>query len=254
MSQSLKILIVDDDRRMTHTLADILTLAGHIPTQAASGQEALELTAHASFDCVFCDIMMPGMNGVEFYQALRQERPDLPVVLITAYAHDELIQRGLQMGVAGVLEKPLDIDLLLHFCYSLKNSRSIAIVDGDPEFCNTLSALLRLRNYTVTIITDPHQAIDSLSDDIQIALIDMKLNVINGYDGLKEIRRRFPHLPVLLITGYGEEMATAIQQALEINASACLYKPLEIQKLLQILGDIQTPKLRQALSGKTLIQ
>ena len=70
MNPNLRILIVDDDQRMTHTLADIPSLAGHQAVEAASGPQA--------FDCVLTDVRMPGMNGVEFCRQLRQSQPGLP--------------------------------------------------------------------------------------------------------------------------------------------------------------------------------
>jgi CheY-like chemotaxis protein len=250
MNNILHILLVDDDHRMTHTLADILALAGHKTTQAASGKQALELARTTKFDCVLTDIKMPDMNGVELNDALRQEQPDLPIVLMTAYTSDELVNRGLQMGVAGVLEKPLDLQLLLQFFSSLKRTQSIAIIDNDPAFCRTLGDILQRRGYSVTAITDPHQAASLIKDQHQIILLDMKLNAMNGYELLKEIRSIFPELPVVVITGYREEMAVPIQSAIEIKAHTCLYKPLEIEKLFQVLHEIELLQMRKLLSNK----
>ncbi len=69
-------------------------------------------------------------------------------------------------------------------------------------------------------------------------LLDMKLNSVNGLDVLKEIRSSYPQLPVILVTGYREEMAPAIEAALEFSAYICLYKPLQIEELLQVLTQI----------------
>ncbi|MBV5267136.1 MAG: response regulator, partial [Burkholderiaceae bacterium] len=65
MDQKLDILIVDDDQRMTHTLADILRLSGHEVTEAASGSIALEKIQARAFDCVLTDVRMPVMDGIE---------------------------------------------------------------------------------------------------------------------------------------------------------------------------------------------
>jgi hypothetical protein len=58
-------------------------------------------------------------------------------------------------------------------------------------------------------------------------------------------------LPVVLVTGYRQEMAAVIQGALEINAYTCLYKPLEIPSLLQMLSEVQLKHLRGLLKSKT---
>jgi len=250
MNPKLRILIVDDDQRMTRTLADILFLSGHTAVAASSGTEALAKLRTQAFDCVLTDVRMPGMDGVEFHRQLHQSQPGLQVVLMTAYAADEIIRQGLDEGVVGVFDKPLDINLLLGFFASLAKNCVIAIVDDDPNFCKTLGDILQQRGFNVLQITDPHTNVELKASDTQVILMDMKLNDVGGLDVLKDIRARYPDLPVLLVTGYRQEMETAIQAALEINAYACLYKPLEIPALLQTLSQLQLERLRAALKDK----
>lgn len=119
MSHKLSILIVDDDLGMVKTLADILRFYGYPVETARSGPEALEKAVQGRFDCLLTDIKMPGMNGVELHRAIREVRPELPVVFISAYATGELVQLGLREGAIGVLSKPLDVDLLLNYFSSL---------------------------------------------------------------------------------------------------------------------------------------
>ena len=75
----------------------------------------------------------------------------------------------------------------------------------------------------------------------------MKLDRIGGLKVLKEIRARYPHLPVILVTGYREEMAVAIEAARQIGAYACLYKPFEIEELLQLLTQVRHQELGRIL-------
>lgn len=250
MQPTLRLLIVDDDRRMTRTLADILTLAGHEVVEAWSGQQALERIEAQEFDCVLTDVRMPGMDGVELHRQICRERPGLPVVLMTAFAADQLICQGLEDGVVGVLEKPLDVAHLLGFFASLARQRTIAIVDDDPAFCKTLADILRGRGFAVAQLTDPHADLETPIAASQVVLLDMKLNSLTGLDVLKVIRAKHPSLPVLLITGYRQEMEAAIRAALEISAYACLYKPLEIPALLEQLAHLQLQRLRSALAGR----
>jgi len=249
MSQKLRILIVDDDRRMTHTLADILSLSGYKPVEAWSGPEALEKVRTQTFNCVLTDVRMPNMDGVELHRQLRQAQPGLPVVLMTAYASDEIVRRGLDEGVVGVYDKPLDLHQLLNFFSSLAKNSIIVIVDDDPNFCKTLSDLLQQRGFSVAQITDPHTEVERMASHAQVILLDMKLNQVNGLDVFKQFRARCPVLPILLVTGYRQEMSAAIQAALEIGAYTCLYKPLEIPALLQMLAQLQLQHLRGVIKG-----
>jgi len=131
----------------------------------------------------------------------------------------------------------------------LSKNRTIVIVDDDKAFCKTLEDILYQRGFKVTQVTDPHVEVNLMTLDAQVILLDIKFNGISGVDVLKEIRKNNPTLPVLMVTGYRKEMAAAIQAALEINAYACLYKPLEIPQLLQMLTELQKKNLRSLLKS-----
>lgn len=119
MRDKLRVLIVDDDPRMTKTLKDILAGKGYEADVAHAGHEALEKMAETHFDCLLSDIKMPGINGVELFRAIKKTRSDLPVVLMTAYTHDDLVKDGLEEGAIAVLAKPLNINALLGFFAAL---------------------------------------------------------------------------------------------------------------------------------------
>jgi len=247
MKERLRILIVDDDKRMAKTFVDILTVKGYEVEAAYSGHEALDMLKKVSFNCVLTDIKMPGMNGVELYRAIKETRPDLPVVMMTAYSADRLVKEGLEQGAIATLTKPLDINALLSFFSTLRKERSIVIVDDDPQFSKFLGDILRRRSFRVTELTDPSDLEDMLRQDVQVVLLDIKLDGVTGLDVLKEIRKQYPHLPVIMVTGYQKEMAPAIEACLKIGAYTCLYKPFEIEELLKILTEIRDQKLGRIL-------
>ena len=247
MSEKLRILIVDDDQRMAGTLKDILNAKGHEADAGHSGPEALKRVAQTHFDCVLTDIKMPGMNGVDLYKAIKQKQPDIPVVLMTAYSTDKLVKEGLEQGAIASLTKPLDINALLTFFSSLRKERSVLIVDDDPKFCKTLGDILQERDFVVTEVTDPHGVMEKIKPDSQIVLLDMKLNSVGGLEVLKQIKEQYPHLPVILVTGYRDEMKNAIESAMKIGAHTYLYKPFEIDDLLQHLTEIHRKQLAKVL-------
>jgi len=192
---------------------------------------------------------MPEMNGVELYRAIKARQPDLTVVLMTAYSTDRLVNEGLEEGAVAVLTKPLDINTLLSFFSSLGQERSIVIVDDDPKFARTLGDILRARGFAVTQITDPHDVVERVRPNGQTVLLDMKLNDIGGLEVLEEIRAQHPCLPVVLVTGYRQEMAPAIEAALKIGAYTCLYKPFQIEELSQLLAEIRRQELGRILGA-----
>jgi CheY-like chemotaxis protein len=78
-----RLLVVDDDPRVRTILARLLRLLGHDVVETASGPEALARLPEAPFDLVFTDLGMPDMNGRQLAEAIRAQRADLPIVLLT---------------------------------------------------------------------------------------------------------------------------------------------------------------------------
>ena len=82
---------------------------------AHDGIEALQsIEAHPHVDMVVSDINMPGMSGLEMLPKVRAERPDVPVIMITAYGDAETRRKAIERGAVGLLTKPLDFALLRH--------------------------------------------------------------------------------------------------------------------------------------------
>lgn len=115
MSETLSILVVDDNPSMTVSLSDVLTLKGFTVHLATSGKKALAILQEHPVDVLLTDVIMPEMNGLELYRATRESHPNLVTWFMTAYAADNLIQQGLKEGIKTVLNKPLDMDLLILF-------------------------------------------------------------------------------------------------------------------------------------------
>jgi CheY-like chemotaxis protein/anti-sigma regulatory factor (Ser/Thr protein kinase) len=87
LSKSLRVLLVDDDILVSMGAADMLLDLGHTVTEAQSGSHALRLLeADPHFDVVVTDYAMPGMNGFELAQKIKDRHPKLPIILATGYA------------------------------------------------------------------------------------------------------------------------------------------------------------------------
>ncbi len=120
MTDSRRILIVDDDDNMAKTLARVLELRGYQAEVANSGEEALQLAQGNHFDCLLSDIKMPGMSGVELFQAFQRHHPETPIMMMTAYTPSDLLTDSITEGVVAILNKPLDFDLLFMYLEAVK--------------------------------------------------------------------------------------------------------------------------------------
>ena len=105
-----KILVVDDDQSVATAFERFLRHEGHACTIASNGEEALRLVGEHDPDLVLMDIRMPGVDGLQTLQELRQQFPDLYVVMMTAYGTSQTSIDAIRAGAFEYLTKPLDLD------------------------------------------------------------------------------------------------------------------------------------------------
>lgn len=109
----MRILVVDDEDAIRGILAQVLVEDGYEVASAASGEEALEVFRAAPFPLVVTDIRMGKMNGIELLQAVKGERPETEVIVITSFASMQTAVQALRAGVYDYLIKPFEeLDLV----------------------------------------------------------------------------------------------------------------------------------------------
>ena len=113
MTRDPIVYIIDDDDSARGSLEFLLDCAG-LRVRGFASADAF-LTAWPSLDgaCVVTDVRMPGTNGIELLDALRERGADIPVVVMTGHADVPLAIRAMKLGAADFIEKPFDDDLIL---------------------------------------------------------------------------------------------------------------------------------------------
>jgi len=107
------ILVVDDLKGMRVTLGGILEDEGHNVVLAENGYQAIEAAKQTSFDLIFMDIKMPGINGVQTFREVKKINPQAAVIMMTAYSVEDLVREALEEGAYAVVYKPFDIENIL---------------------------------------------------------------------------------------------------------------------------------------------
>ena len=107
------LLLVEDDRKLVRALERGLAREGYAVDIAYTGEEALELVSSRTYDAVVLDVMLPGADGFEVCEALRQQQRMLPVLMLTARSEVADRIRGLDAGADDYLVKPFDFGELL---------------------------------------------------------------------------------------------------------------------------------------------
>jgi len=107
------VLIVDDEVNVRRVLATMLEQAGYLATRAESAEQALQLVRAQDPDLVLTDLKMPGTDGLELMRRLREEFPEIPVVMLTAHGTVEAAVEAMKLGALDFLTKPFDKDDVL---------------------------------------------------------------------------------------------------------------------------------------------
>jgi FixJ family two-component response regulator len=113
-----RVAVVDDDDRVLESLDELLTAAGHQVLLFASGAQFVEAECTQQIDCLISDIGMPRMSGWQLMQVAREQRPSLPVILITG-REEEPSSSVNQGGHFYFLRKPFDGRELLNVLHTL---------------------------------------------------------------------------------------------------------------------------------------
>lgn len=119
----MRILVIDDDATFCRYLTEFLTRQGHDAEWVSDGLIGFERCLRQSYDVVICDVKMPLMNGAELVSELRRDRPQQPVVLISAFADEQLAAEARQCG-ARLLSKPFDAAILVNALSEITTERT----------------------------------------------------------------------------------------------------------------------------------
>jgi signal transduction histidine kinase len=112
MTRQDRILIMDDDRGMCELVQECLSPLGCEVVLATSGNEALQLMDEEQIDVAVLDMMLPDMDGMEVLRRIRDERPEVAIIVLTAYASVENAIEALRMGACDYVTKPFHADVI----------------------------------------------------------------------------------------------------------------------------------------------
>ena len=127
-----KVLLVDDERDFTEVLGDRLGTRGFNVEAADNGAEAVSKIGGSNYDCIFLDLAMPGIDGIETLKQIMDKNPDMQVYLLTGQA---TLQKGIEAmkyGAKDVIEKPVDIKKLVEKINEARSEKMV-LMQGNIE-------------------------------------------------------------------------------------------------------------------------
>jgi two-component system response regulator MprA len=230
-----RVLVVDDEPMVRETLGQVLTEEGYIVDLAVDGESALERVHAARPDAILLDLMMPGMNGRQFLQILREipAYESVPVLIMTA-VHGLNVNLA-TLGASDLVEKPFNVDELLNkVALAVYRSRDanksisqplpflstpppvaaetdrgvVLIVEHDRGRLQQLDMLLSARGYTVVSMTRALVQISRLARALRprAILLDLMSDGVN--DVVRDLRsaKELDEIPILVFAREGAQV------------------------------------------------
>ena len=154
-----RVLIVDDDPGIRETISQIIEELGYAPDTASDGLEALAMLDTGSYLCIFTDIMMPKMTGIELIKKIKARDVSLPIIVITGYASLEIAIDAMKCGASDFISKPFKVSQIQLVLSKMKREK--LLLEENRRFSDALQ-LHRLIDTLVGQLEDKNKEINSL--------------------------------------------------------------------------------------------
>lgn len=178
------ILIIDDEKAIRKTLAEILSYEGYKIDEAEDGEEGIKKFSSNQYDVVLCDIKMPKMDGIEFLEKARLANPDIPIIMISGHGNIETAVEAVKKGAYDFISKPPDLNRML---ITLRNALDKQVLVNETK-------VLKRKVSKVQEIVGSSAPIKKIKDTIdKVAPTDARV-LITGENGVgKELVARWIH-------------------------------------------------------------
>jgi len=178
------ILIIEDDVSILRGLKDNLTFEGYQVHTSTDGQEGLKLALEKHIDLLLLDLMLPGINGYEICRKLKKEKPQLPIIMITARGSEMDTVAGLDVGADDYISKPFGIpELLARVRAVLRRSSK---EEQEIETFSFGNVSLDFKKFRATVNNEQTE-LSSKEFDIMKYLVEHEQEVIHRHDLLEKV-------------------------------------------------------------------
>ncbi len=265
----MKILLVDDDAVFLATASDTLREMGVSPDCVQSGERAIELVARKhregkDYPLIIIDWQMPVMDGIETTRRIRaQVGPEVSIIIISAYAPEDIRDQALEAGANGFLHKPFfrsnayesisevmglqgsREEMLPDSHRRVKGMRLLIAEDNDLNW-EIIRELLSMYDVQAHRAEHGQRCLDLLEASrpgtYDAVLMDIQMPVMNGYDaaaGIRAMERSdLRNLPIIAMTAdaYTEDVLRCAQAGMNGH----IPKPIDMDRLLDVLGELRS--------------
>jgi signal transduction histidine kinase/CheY-like chemotaxis protein len=265
--RGMKVLVVDDNATSRDIFKEMLESFSFEVSVAASGAEGIAELESAGkdkpFELVIMDWKMPGMDGIEASQQIKDHKNlnKIPtIIMVTAYGREEVMQQAEQVGLEGFLLKPVNPSMLFDsimeaFGEALPETSRIAqrheqeaealkhiqgarvlLVEDNEINQQVAREILEGAGLKITLANDGQEAVNAVKEnEYDAVLMDIQMPVMDGYTATRAIRKdeRFKELPIIAMTAHA--MAGDEDKSLGAGMNGHVTKPIDPDQLFSTL-------------------
>jgi signal transduction histidine kinase/CheY-like chemotaxis protein len=242
------ILVVDDDPTVQDLMTRYLTKEGFRVVAAGGGKEGLRLAKELKPDLITLDVLMAEMDGWAVLSALKAdpETADIPVIVLTMFDDKEM---GFALGASDYMTKPVDRDRLLSILRKHHQGQlpcHVLVVEDDLSIRQMVRRFLEKEGWKVREAVNGEEGLEAVKENPPgLILLDLMMPVMNGFDFLRELRRRpeWSRIPVVILTA--KDLTVEDRTQLKGNVELILQKGLySRERLMEEVRDLVRHSLR----------
>ncbi len=287
----IKLLLVDDEEDYVKAMAERMEMRDVGSRVALSGEEALRMVEDETPDVMVLDLRMPGIDGMQVLERVKQEHPHVQVIILTGHGSEKEEEEARRLGAFEYLQKPTDTSDLLKTVRSawkkslrfLKDSKeefdrsmtaaalaeggatemaqekmreprpqrvetppasathetqpparalSVLFVDDEEDFVRTMAERMEMREVGSEVALSGQQALEMLEQELpDVMVLDLRMPGIDGMEVLRRVKKTYPQLEVIIMTGHGSDADE--EEARRLGAFDYLRKPVDINDLME---------------------
>ncbi len=279
--EGTRALVVDDSATSRQIMKYYLEGFSFLVNTANSGEEALTMLEKADkpYQLVLMDWQMPGLNGIETTRRIKNmpDQDHIPtIIMVTAYDKDAVMQQAQDVGLDGVLIKPVGQSTLFDtvmstFGYKVRYPRltndtsipnelplssiagaRILVVEDNAINQQIAREVLQQAGLVVVVVNNGEEAVQKVNEEsFDVVLMDLQMPVMDGYEATRLIREdsRFDTLAIIAMTAHA--MVEEKQKCLAIGMNGHISKPIDLNQLFTELRKwISEDSGRRAEAGK----
>lgn len=228
----LRVLVIDDDRDLAESVAELFEVRGHKVSLAFTGRDGLHLIDHQAFDLVLVDIEMPGMSGVDTFLEIRKKGCNAPITLMTGSSIEQQLCDALESGTLCLL-RPSSTAADMIAATRGKHLRGVVLVSDDAaRLVARLEPLLSRQDCTTFIAQSSAEAFDRVTNGLADCLVlDQQLSSAASLDMYLSLKRTGATVPTIIVT-LSSDVPDDLLISVRAMTDGILKKPFDPEEVL----------------------